>query len=245
MFPAKNPQGLFYIVGMSRAAKRRRKIMMEEQALLLQPPKIKLKRSFRKKALIILFILEACFVSAFFLLRAKAHSYCLGNIIDEIFLDTLATSELYITLLRISLAFLLSFGIGIILHLFKVLPPRRKHEEPTLNKFFIEILLLVLLAIGVSIEQVIELPARFTQKPTLQKETLIDKDTWTTKSGMHYDLIFSSKSSITVSKRTYLAMDIGTEFYTVYQGSFLIDYFPTDKYFLKKNWKTSQTNFVD
>ena len=177
---------------------------MESQPLPLPPPKTKHNLSFRKKTLIILFVLEACFVTAF-------------------------------TLLRISLAFLLSFGIGIILHLFKVLPPRKKHEEPTLNKFFIEILLLVLLAIGVSIEQIIELPARFTQKPTLQKEILINKDTWTTKSGMHYDLIFSSKSSITVSKRTYLAMDIGTEFYTVYQGSFLIDYFPTDKYSLKKN----------
>ncbi len=233
-------RGFFYIVSMSRAAQRRRKMMMESQPmesqpLPLPPPKTKHNLSFRKKTLIILFVLEACFVTAFILLHAKAHSYCLGNIIDEIFLDTLATRELYITLLRISLAFLLSFGIGIILHLFKVLPPRKKHEEPTLNKFFIEILLLVLLAIGVSIEQVIELPARFTQKPTLQKEILIDKDTWTTKSGMHYDLIFSSKSSITVSKRTYLAMDIGTEFYTVYQGSFLIDYFPTDKYSLKKD----------
>lgn len=235
MFPAENPQGLFYIEGMSRAAKRRRKMMMEEQALLLQPPKTKLKRSFRKKALIILIILEVCFVSAFFLLRAKAHSYCLGNIIDDTFLETVATRELYFTLLRISLAFLVSFGLGIILHILKLLPPKKGNEEPTLNKFIIEFILLGLLAIGVSIPQVIEIPARFTQKPTLQKEILIDKDTWTTKSGMHYDLIFSSKSSITVSKRTYLAMDIGTEFYTVYQGSFLIDYFPTDKYSLKKN----------
>ena len=235
MFPAENPQGLFYIVGMSRAAKRRRKMMMEEQALLLQPPKTKLKRSFRKKALIILIILEVCFVSAFFLLRAKAHSYCLGNIIDETFLETVATRELYFTLLRISLAFLVSFGLGIILHIFKVLPPRKDNKEPNLNKFIIEFLILVLLAIGISIPQVIELPARFTQKPTLQKEILIDKDTWTTKSGMHYDLIFSSKSSITVSKRTYLAMDIGTEFYTVYQGPFLIEFFPMNKYILKKN----------
>ena len=228
-------RGFFYIVCMSRAAKRRRKMMMEEQALLLQPPKIKLKRSFRKKALIILFILEACFVSAFFLLRAKAHSYCLGNIIDETFLETVATRELYFTLLRISIAFFISFGFGIILHIFKVLPPRKDNKEPNLNKFIIEFLILVLLAIGISIPQVIELPAKFTQKPTLQKEILIDKDTWTSRSGMHYDLIFSSKSSITVSKRTYLAMDIGTEFYTVYQGSFLINYFPTDKYSLKKD----------
>ncbi|MBP5769539.1 MAG: hypothetical protein J6W51_10735 [Fibrobacter sp.] len=220
---------------MSRAAKRRRKMMMEEQALLLQPPKTKLKRSFRKKALIILIILEVCFVSAFFLLRAKAHSYCLGNIIDETFLETVATRELYFTLLRISIAFFISFGFGIILHIFKVLPPRKDNKEPNLNKFIIEFLILVLLAIGISIPQVIELPARFTQKPTLQKEILIDKDTWTSRSGMHYDLIFSSKSSITVSKRTYLAMDIGTEFYTVYQGSFLIYYFSTDKYSLKRN----------
>lgn len=209
--------------------------MMEEQALLLQPPKTKLKRSFRKKALIILIILEVCFVSAFFLLRAKAHSYCLGNIIDETFLETVATRELYFTLLRISLAFLVSFGLGIILHIFKVLPPRKDNKEPNLNKFIIEFLILVLLAIGISIPQVIELPARFTQKPTLQKEILIDKDTWTSRSGMHYDLIFSSKSSITVSKRTYTAAHTGTEYYTVYQGSFLIDYFPTDKYSLKKN----------
>ena len=235
MFPAENPQGLFYIVGMSRAAKRRRKMMMEEQALLLQPPKTKLKRSFRKKALIILIILEVCFVSAFFLLRAKAHSYCLGNIIDETFLETVATRELYFTLLRISLAFLVSFGFGIILHIFKVLPPRKDNKEPNLNKFIIEFLILVLLAIGISIPQVIELPARFTQKPTLQKEILIDKDTWTSRSGMHYDLIFSSKSSITVSKRTYTAAHTGTEYYTVYQGSFLIYYFSTDKYSLKKN----------
>lgn len=209
--------------------------MMEEQALLLQPPKTKLKRSFRKKALIILIILEVCFVSAFFLLRAKAHSYCLGNIIDETFLETVATRELYFTLLRISLAFLVSFGFGIILHIFKVLPPRKDNKEPNLNKFIIEFLILVLLAIGISIPQVIELPARFTQKPTLQKEILIDKDTWTSRSGMHYDLIFSSKSSITVSKRTYTAAHTGTEYYTVYQGSFLIYYFPTDKYSLKKN----------
>ncbi len=208
---------------------------MEEQALLLQPPKTKLKRSFRKKALIILIILEVCFVSAFFLLRAKAHSYCLGNIIDETFLETVATRELYFTLLRISLAFLVSFGFGIILHIFKVLPPRKDNKEPNLNKFIIEFLILVLLAIGISIPQVIELPARFTQKPTLQKEILIDKDTWTSRSGMHYDLIFSSKSSITVSKRTYTAAHTGTEYYTVYQGSFLIYYFPTDKYSLKKN----------
>ena len=209
--------------------------MMEEQALLLQPPKTKLKRSFRKKALIILIILEVCFVSAFFLLRAKAHSYCLGNIIDETFLETVATCELYFTLLRISIAFFISFGFGIILHIFKVLPPRKDNKEPNLNKFIIEFLILVLLAIGISIPQVIELPARFTQKPTLQKEILIDKDTWTSRSGMHYDLIFSRKSSITVSKRTYMAVHTGTEYYTVYQGSFLIDYFPTDKYFLKKN----------
>ncbi len=209
--------------------------MMEEQALLLQPPKTKLKRSFRKKALIILIILEVCFVSAFFLLRAKAHSYCLGNIIDETFLETVATRELYFTLLRISLAFLVSFGFGIILHIFKVLPPRKDNKEPNLNKFIIEFLILVLLAIGISIPQVIELPARFTQKPTLQKEILIDKDTWTSRSGMHYDLIFSSKSSITVSKRTYTAAHTGTEYYTVYQGSFLIYYFPTDKYSLKKD----------
>jgi len=50
---------------------------------------------------------------------------------------------------------------------------------------------------------------------------------------MHYDLIFSSKSSITVSKHTYLTTHIGTEFYTVYQGPFLIDFFPMDKYFLR------------
>ena len=209
--------------------------MMEEQALLLQPPKTKLKRSFRKKALIILIILEVCFVSAFFLLRAKAHSYCLGNIIDETFLETVATRELYFTLLRISIAFFISFGFGIILHIFKVLPPRKDNKEPNLNKFIIEFLILVLLAIGISIPQVIELPARFTQKPTLQKEILIDKDTWTSRSGMHYDLIFSSKSSITVSKRTYTAAHTGTEYYTVYQGSFLIYYFPTDKYSLKRN----------
>ena len=125
--------------------------------------------------------------------------------------------------------------MGIILHFFKVLPIRKNNKVPSTKNFITELFLLVLLAILVSIPQVIELPARFTKKPILQKEILIDKDTWTTKSGMHYDLIFSSKSSITVSKRTYLATNIGTEFYTVYQGSFLIDYFPMDKYFLKKD----------
>ena len=231
----RNRRGFLYIVSMSRAAKRRRKMMMESQLLPLAPPKKKLKLSFRNKALITLIILEVCFITAFFLLKAKAHSYCLGNIIDDNFLDSLATRELYYTLLRISIAFFVSFGLGNILHIFKVLPPRKNNEEPTLNKFIIEILLLVLLAMGVSIEQVIELPARFTQKPTLQKEILINKDTWTTKSGMHYDLIFSSKSSITVSKRTYMAAHTGTEYYTVYQGPFLIDYLPTNRYILKKN----------
>ena len=125
--------------------------------------------------------------------------------------------------------------MGIILHFFKVLPIRKNNKVPSTKNFITELFLLVLLAILVSIPQVIELPARFTKKPILQKEILIDKDTWTTKSGMHYDLIFSSKSSITVSKSTYLATNIGTEFYTVYQGSFLIDYFPTDRYFLKKD----------
>ena len=220
---------------MSRAAKRRRKMMLEEQTLPPPPPKTKQKHSFRKKTLIILFVLEVCFVTAFFLLNAKAHSYHLGNIIDDTFLDTLATRELYFTLLRISIAFLVSFGMGIILHIFKVLPPRKNNEEPTLNKFIIEFILLVLLALGVSIEQVIELPARFTQKPTLQKEILINKDAWTSRSGTHYDLIFSSKSSITVSKRTYIAAHTGTEYYTVYQGSFLIDYFPTDRCILKND----------
>ena len=107
--------------------------------------------------------------------------------------------------------------MGIILHFFKVLPIRKNNKVPSTKNFITELFLLVLLAILVSIPQVIELPAKFTKKP------------------MHYDLIFSSKSSITVSKRTYLATNIGTEFYTVYQGSFLIDYFPTDNYFLKKD----------
>jgi hypothetical protein len=137
-------------------------------------------------------------------------------------------------LLRISLAFSLSFAIGIIFHILKILPARKNNKEPSTKNFITEFILLLILAIGVSISEVIELPARFTKKPILKKEFLINKDTWTTKSGMHYDLIFSSKSSITVSKRTYLATDIGTEFYTVYQGSFLIDFFPMDKYFLRK-----------
>ena len=223
---------------MSRAAKRRRKLMMMESQPL--PPSevkstISKKNSFRKKTLIILSILEACFIATFFLLRAKTHSFNLGYIIDDAFLDKLAERELYRTLLRISLAFCVSFGMGIILHFLKVLPIRKNNKVPSTKNFITELFLLVLLAILVSIPQVIELHARFTKKPILQKEILIDKDTWTTKSGMHYDLIFSSKSSITVSKRTYLATNIGTEFYTVYQGSFLIDYFPTDRYFLKKD----------
>lgn len=223
---------------MSRAAKRRRKLMMMESQPL--PPSevkstISKKNSFRKKTLIILSILEVCFIATFFLLRAKIHSFNLGYIIDDAFLDKLAERELYRTLLRISLAFCVSFGMGIILHFFKALPIRKNNKVPSTKNFITELFLLVLLAILVSIPQVIELPARFTKKPILQKEILIDKDTWTTKSGMHYDLIFSSKSSITVSKRTYLATNIGTEFYTVYQGSFLIDYFPTDRYFLKKD----------
>ena len=223
---------------MSRAAKRRRKLMMMESQPL--PPSevkstISKKNLFRKKTLIILSILEVCFIATFFLLRAKTHSFNLGYIIDDAFLDKLAERELYRTLLRISLAFCVSFGMGIILHFFKVLPIRKNNKVPSTKNFITELFLLVLLAILVSIPQVIELPARFTKKPILQKEILIDKDTWTTKSGMHYDLIFSSKSSITVSKRTYLATNIGTEFYTVYQGSFLIDYFPTDRYFLKKD----------
>ena len=192
------------------------------------------KNSLRKKALIILFILEACFIIAFFLLRAKTHSFDLGYIIDDTFLNKLAERELYRTLLRISLAFFISFGLGIILHIFKVLPPRKDNKEPSTKNFITEFILLLILAIGVSISEVIELPARFTKKPILKKEFLINKDTWTTKSGMHYDLIFSSKSSITVSKRTYMAAHTGTEYYTVYQGSFLIDYFPTDRYFLRK-----------
>lgn len=212
-------------------------MMMESQPL---PPSevkstISKKNSFKKKTLIILSILEVCFIATFFLLRAKIHSFNLGYIIDDVFLDKLAERELYRTLLRISLAFCVSFGMGIILHFFKALPIRKNNKVPSTKNFITELFLLVLLAIFVSIPQVIELPARFTKKPILQKEILIDKDTWTTKSGMHYDLIFSSKSSITVSKRTYLATNIGTEFYTVYQGSFLIDYFPTDRYFLKKD----------
>lgn len=212
-------------------------MMMESQPL--PPSEVKLtiskKNSFRKKTLIILSILEVCFIATFFLLRAKTHSFNLGYIIDDAFLDKLAERELYRTLLRISLAFCVSFGMGIILHFFKALPIRKNNKVPSTKNFITELFLLVLLAIFVSIPQVIELPARFTKKPILQKEILIDKDTWTTKSGMHYDLIFSSKSSITVSKRTYLATNIGTEFYTVYQGSFLIDFFPTDRYFLKKD----------
>ena len=176
------------------------------------------KLSPRKKKLIILSILDVCFIASFFLLRARTHSFNLGCIIDDAFLNKLAERELYRTLLKISLAFSLSFAIGIIFHFFK---------------FITELILLLILAIGVSIPEVIELPARFTKKPILKNEILINKDTWTTKSGMHYDLIFSSKSSITVSKHTYLAMDIGTEFYTVYQGPFLIDFFPMDKYFLR------------
>ena len=212
-------------------------MMMASQPL--PPSNVKLtsstkKLSPRNKILIILFILEVCFTAIFFLLRAKTHSFDLGYIIDETFLNKLAERELYKTLLRISLAFFISFGLGIILHIFKVLPPRKDNKEPTLNKFIFEFVILVLLAIGVSISEVIELPARFTKKPILKKEILINKDTWTTKSGMHYDLIFSSKSSITVSKRTYMAAHTGTEYYTVYQGSFLIDYFPTDRYFLRK-----------
>ena len=231
-------RGFFYIVGMSRAAKRRRKMMMESQPLPPSeggPTYSSQKFSLRNKALIILFGLEVCFIITFFVLKAKTNSFHLGYIIDDAFLDKLGEREQYKILLRISIAFFISFGFGIILHIFKVLPPRKDNKEPNLNKFIIEFLILVLLAIGISIPQVIELPARFTQKPTLQKEILIDKDTWTSRSGMHYDLIFSSKSSITVSKRTYLAVDIGTEFYTVYQGPFLIDYFPTDKYSLKKD----------
>ena len=223
---------------MSRAAKRRRKLMMMESQLL-PPSEVKLtiskKNSFRKKTLIILSILEVCFIATFFLLRAKTHSFNLGYIIDDAFLDKLAERELYRTLLRISLAFCVSFGMSIILHFFKALPIRKNNKVPSTKNFITELFLLVLLAIFVSIPQVIELPARFTKKPILQKEILIDKDTWTTKSGMHYDLIFSSKSSITVSKRTYIAAHTGTEYYTVYQGSFLIDYFPTDRYFLKKD----------
>ena len=223
---------------MSRAAKRRRKLMMMESQPL--PPSevkstISKKNSFKKKTLIILSILEVCFIATFFLLRAKTHSFNLGYIIDDAFLDKLAERELYRTLLRISLAFCVSFGMGIILHFFKALPIRKNNKVPSTKNFITELFLLVLLAILVSIPQIIELPARFTKKPILQKEILIDKDTWTTKSGMHYDLIFSSKSSITVSKRTYIAAHTGTEYYTVYQGSFLIDYFPTDRYFLKKD----------
>lgn len=212
-------------------------MMMESQPL---PPSevkstISKKNSFKKKTLIILSILEVCFIATFFLLRAKTHSFNLGYIIDDAFLDKLAERELYRTLLRISLAFCVSFGMGIILHFFKALPIRKNNKVPSTKNFITELFLLVLLAILVSIPQIIELPARFTKKPILQKEILIDKDTWTTKSGMHYDLIFSSKSSITVSKRTYIAAHTGTEYYTVYQGSFLIDYFPTDRYFLKKD----------
>lgn len=226
-------RGIFYIKIMSREAKRRRKLMMiENQPLPL--PKTKQKLSFRTKTLITLFILEVCFATAFFLLDAKVNSFHLNHIIDETFLDTLAARELNITLLRISLAFLISFGLGIILHIFKPLPLKKKQEEFTFKKFIIEIFLLSILAIGVSIEQVIELPARFTEKPIVRKEALIDKDIWHTKSSAHYDLIFSSKSSITVSKRRYLAALTGSEYYTVYQGSFLINYFSTDKYILKK-----------
>ena len=191
------------------------------------------KLSPRKKKLIILSILDVCFIASFFLLRARTHSFNLGCIIDDAFLNKLAERELYRTLLKISLAFSLSFAIGIIFHFFKVWPSSKNNEGPSSKKFITELILLLILAIGVSIPEVIELPARFTKKPILKKEFLIDKDTWTTKSGMHYDLIFSSKSSITVSKHTYLAMDIGTEFYTVYQGPFLIDFFPMDKYFLR------------
>lgn len=211
--------------------------MMENQPL--PPSNVKLtsstkKLSPRNKILIILFILEVCFTAVFFLLRAKTHSFDLGYIIDDIFLNKLAERELYRTLLKISLAFSLSFAIGIIFHFFKAWPSSKNNEGPFSKNFITEFILLLILAIGVSISEVIELSARFTKKPILKKEFLINKDTWTTKSGMHYDLIFSSKSSITVSKRTYLATDIGTEFYTVYQGSFLIDYFPADRYFLRK-----------
>ena len=159
MFPAENPQGLFYIVGMSRAAKRRRKMMMESQPLPLPPPKTKHNLAFRKKTLIILFGLEVCFIITFFVLKAKTNSFHLGYIIDDAFLDKLVEREQYKTLLRISIAFFISFGFGIILHIFKVLPPRKDNKEPNLNKFIIEFLILVLLAIGISLPQVIELPA--------------------------------------------------------------------------------------
>ena len=78
------------------------------------------KLSPRKKKLIILSILDVCFIASFFLLRARTHSFNLGCIIDDAFLNKLAERELYRTLLKISLAFSLSFAIGIIFHFFKV-----------------------------------------------------------------------------------------------------------------------------
>ena len=106
---------------------------MESQPLPQSEVKstISKKNLFRKKTLIILSILEACFIATFFLLRAKTHSFNLGYIIDDVFLDKLAERELYRTLLRISLAFCVSFGMGIILHFLKVLPIRKNNKVPS------------------------------------------------------------------------------------------------------------------
>ncbi len=106
--------------------------MMENQPL--PPSNVKLtsstkKLSPRNKILIILFVLEVCFTAVFFLLRAKAHSFDLGYIIDDIFLNKLAERELYRTLLKISLAFSLSFAIGITFHILKILPARKKTKN--------------------------------------------------------------------------------------------------------------------
>lgn len=162
----------------------------------------------------------------------KIHSLPeLGYVINNDFLKLLVQYKNYEIIQDASAVLAVTFGIAICIYIaLKYKFPRfeEKHKKWNLTS---SLVVLPVVGLVASIAPNLDFPTRLKAEPKLHKEFVIDKyRSHGSKSGTSYHLMFNSGSTFMVSSKKYNAAFVKQEYYTVYQGDFLIQIFSADRY---------------
>ena len=190
----------------------------------------------KKWVLITLIVIEVCSIVALIWAKVIRNSYPYrGSLIDDDFLDTLAMNEFYKAIELALVAFTLFFLAGIIFYAVAFVKYKRGTFVPKDRGALLGSIMFMITAVAFTIPFIFDLHYRGSDRPFVMVESIVDKQIDYYRSGKDYFFVFTSGSDYKVSKNTFPLYQIGSTFYTVYQGKSLIHIFPIGQYTLKKD----------
>lgn len=191
---------------------------------------------YRKSIFILWVILEVIFAIVSVVMTIKKGAYTPhGFLINKAFLDTLVQYDFYLTLQKISFAFLLFFGAGLVFYGIGVRKVKRNTFFKKIDRgLLIGVIFLPLAGTAAfCLPEAITIPDRLNHPANVQIEQVTSTYTTHSKSGTHYFIRFTSGSDNQVSQSEYYNAYEGKLYYLVYQGKALIETFPADRYIMR------------